>query len=212
MPGQIVAQPAAEGRPDGRRDDDGDAVERKPLAALRGWEGRGQNRLRHRRHAAARQPLDQAEDQQGLQIPREAAKQRARREQRNADQKEVLAPEHLGNPAAGAQYDGVGYQVGGNDPGSFVGANGKAARYVTQGHVGDGGVEHFHEGRDRHQDSNDPGVRVAIFALGRCVRHLPRSPQGRTVTVGTTDMPGPSSTSGRWLKVIFTGTRCTTFT
>ena len=34
----------------------------------------------------------------------------------------------------------------------------------------------------------------------------------RTFTVGTTDMPGPSWTSGGWSKVIFTGTRCTTFT
>ena len=34
----------------------------------------------------------------------------------------------------------------------------------------------------------------------------------RTLTVGTTDMPGPSWTSGCWSNTILTGTRCTTFT
>ena len=34
----------------------------------------------------------------------------------------------------------------------------------------------------------------------------------RTVTDGTTEKPGPNSTSGRLSKVILTGTRCTTLT
>lgn len=42
---------------------------------------------------------------------------------------------------------------------------------------------------------------------------LPPALKGqRTVTLGTTDMPGPISTSGRSSKVIFTGTRWTTLT
>ena len=42
-------------------------------------------------------------------------------------------------------------------------------------------------------------------ATGPLVRHC-------TVTVGTTDMPGPSNTSGGWSNTILTGTRWTILT
>ena len=137
----------------------------------------------------------------GIEVPGEPAERRTRCEQGKADQEEVLAAEHGGDPATGAQHDGIGDQVGRHRPGGFVGAHREAARNVAQRHIGDRGVEHFHEGGDRDQHGNDPGVRVTVFALWLAPLAAgsgmaPRSAQGRTVTVGTTDMPGPEFNVG----------------
>jgi hypothetical protein len=105
VPGQVVTQPAAERRPDGRCNHHGDAVERESLAALGRREGCGKNGLCHRSHPAAGEALHHTKNQQRLQVPCEAAQQRAQREQGDADQKEILAPEHLRNPTAGAKHD-----------------------------------------------------------------------------------------------------------
>src|SRR4030095_10664850 len=74
----------------------------------------------------------------------------------------------------------------------------QAARDVRQRHVDDGGVEHFHEGREHDGDRDHPWIDGF-----HCV-----------YTVGTTDMPGRSMCSGSCpsSSTIFTGTRCTTFT
>jgi hypothetical protein len=53
--------------------------------------------------------------------------------------------------------DGVGDQVAGEDPGAFVGAGAERAGDVGQGDVGDGGVEHFHEG----------GARATVMAISQ---------------------------------------------
>ena len=57
-------------------------------------------------------------------------------------------------------------------------------------------------------------VVIVVDAHSHGLSRPPRSakPPQRTRTVGDTDIPGPSSTSGLSLKTILTGTRCTTFT
>ena len=57
MPGIIVGDPAADGRTDGRRHDDGDAVDGERLRTLLRREGIGQHRLLAGRHAAAAETL-----------------------------------------------------------------------------------------------------------------------------------------------------------
>ena len=185
----------------------------KPCPRLAGGNCGGQNRLGHRRHPATGQPLHDAEDQQRLQIPRKAAEQRTHGEQRDADKEKTLAAEHLGDPAAGAQDDRIGDKIGGDHPRCFVRTDGQTAGNVAQRDIRNRGVQHFHERRDRDEARDQPRIRTAIFGLVRvCGFGHVALRQGRTVTVGTTDIPGPISTSGRWSKVIFTGTRCTTLT
>ena len=69
VPGIIVRQPAAERRPDHRSHDHGNAEQREGLAALLWREGVRQDRLRDRHHAAAAEALQDAKQQQRLEIP-----------------------------------------------------------------------------------------------------------------------------------------------
>ena len=160
MPGQIVGQPAAKRRADDRRDHDGNAEQRKSLAALLRREGIRKDRLRHRHHAAAAEPLQDTEQQQHVEVRRETAQHRACGEQRQADEEERLAAEPLREEAARRQADGVGHEIGGHHPGRLVLAHAHTAGNVWQRHVGDRGVEHFHEGRERHEDGDQPRVRA----------------------------------------------------
>src|ERR1700721_897095 len=60
--------------------------------------------------------------------------------------------------------------------------------------------------RRRRQSATDCDRRAALRSRRRALfGHL-------VLTVGTTDMPGPSSTSGGSSNRIFTGTRCTILT
>ena len=79
VPGDIVGQPAAERRPDHRGNHHGDAEHRKGLAALRRRKRIRQDRLRDRHHAATAEALQDAEQQQRIQIRRKTAQQRAER-------------------------------------------------------------------------------------------------------------------------------------
>ena len=54
--------------------------------------------------------------------------------------------------------DGVGDEIGSQNPGAFVLAGGEASGNVGQGDVGDGGVEHFHERSQGDRESDDPRI------------------------------------------------------
>ncbi|GJE03234.1 hypothetical protein GMJLKIPL_5185 [Methylobacterium isbiliense] len=205
VPGIGVGEPAAEGRPDHRRDHDGDPVEREGLAALLRREGIRQDRLRERGHTAA-EPLQHPEEQQRFEAPGEAAQHRRDGEERDRRHEERLAPVALGEEARRGQHDRVGDEVARHHPGRLVRPDRESARDVAQRHVGDRGVEHLHEGRERDHHGDDPGIAPAGPLGGAGRAH-------RTRTVGTMDIPGPIATSsGQRSTTIFTGTRCTTFT
>ena len=212
MPGISVGDPAAERRSYRRRHDDGDAIERERLSALLRRKRVRQNRLFAGRHAAAAEPLQDATHDKRIKARRQSAQQRACGEQRHADHVEALASEHVGKPAAHRQYDGIGDKIGGDDPRALVDAGAEAAGDISQRHVGDRGVEYDHEGGDGDDDGDEPRVAVA----GRRSAWIPAAGRARlghcTFTVGTTDMPGPSSTSGCSSNTILTGTRCTILT
>ena len=214
VPGIVVGDPAAERRPDHRRDHDRDAVDRKGLAALFGRKRVGEDRLLAGRHAAAAEALQDAEQHQRLQIPGEAAQQRGEREGRDADHVEALAADHRRQPARDRQHDGVGDEIAGDDVGALVDADREAAGDMAQRDIGDGGVEHLHEGRDRDDEGDQIGIVPAgRGAFRRPAASMPSTVAHRTLVQGTTDMPGPTGTSsGQWSTTIFTGTRCTTLT
>ena len=77
VPGPVVGEPAAERRADHGRDHHRDAEQREGLAALFRRKRVGEDRLRDRHHAAAAEALQDAEQQQRIEIAGEAAQNRA---------------------------------------------------------------------------------------------------------------------------------------
>ncbi len=85
-------------------------------------------------------------------------KKRGDGEERDAGHVVVLAAEDAGEPRGHGQDDGVGDEVGGEDPGDFVVGAAEAAGDVGQRDVGDGGVEQLHEGGEGDGEGDDPWV------------------------------------------------------
>ena len=79
-----------------------------------------------------------------------------------------MRPKFRENQSAGGEDDGVGDEIAGEHPGGFVGGGGEAAGDVGERDGGDGGVEHFHEGREHDGGGDEPGV-DALGDLGRVV-------------------------------------------
>ncbi len=154
-------------------------------------------------------------------VRRDPAQKGSSGEQADRQHVEPLAADDVAEPAADRQDDGVGDQIAGEDPGGLVIARPQRSRDIQQRDIGDRGVEHRHERRDRQDDRDEPRVvrargraaRVPTL-FGRNCRHRPKPESGFecTLTEGVTDMPGPSKRSGRLLNTSFTGTRCTTLT
>ena len=90
------------------------------------------------------------------------------REQRHAAHVKPLASDDRREPSAQRQNDGVGNQIGREHPRALVGARREAPGNVRQRDVGDAGVQHLHEGRQRDRERNDPGIdRRAPLAVWR---------------------------------------------
>ena len=154
----VVGDPAAEDGADGRRGDDGDGVEREGRGAF-GWrEGVDEDGLFDRREAAAADALQDAGDEHDVEAGGDAAEERRDGEEGDAGHVVVLAAEDAGEPGGHGEDDGVGDEVGGEDPGDFVVGAAEAAGDVGQRDVGDGGVEQLHEGGEGDGEGDDPGV------------------------------------------------------
>ena len=176
-PGEVVGDPAAEGGSDGRREHGNEAVERKGLSALLRLKGVGHDGLGHGLHAAAARALNDSEDEQHGQSGRRAAEKAGDGKDHDAENKEVAPPHQARGPAAQRQHNGVRDQVAGQHPGALIRACAKGAGNVRQGHVGDGGVQHLHERRQRHRHGNQPWID-------------PRLPGRRLDRVGVLHVPG----------------------
>ena len=85
-------------------------------------------------------------------------KKRSDGEERDAGHVVVLAAEDAGEPRGHGKNDGVGDEVGGEDPGDLVVGAAEAAGDVGEGDVGDGGVEQLHEGSECDGKGDDPGI------------------------------------------------------
>ena len=157
-PVEVVGDVAAEGGADGGCAHDGEAIHGEGLAALCGREGVGEDGLLGGCEAAAADALQDAAEDEDRQRRGEAAHRGADAEERDADHVELLAPDEGGHVGAGGKDDGVGDEVGGEDPGGFVLRGAEAAGDVRQGDVGDGGVEHLHEGGEGDRHGDDPRV------------------------------------------------------
>ena len=91
--------------------------------------------------------------------------------------KKVLRPSRLARNGLAVRLTALATQIGRHHPRGFVIADPHAAGDVGQDHVGDRGVEHLHEGRERDQDGDQPraGQRCALgrrsAGLGGRVAH-----------------------------------------
>ena len=169
-PGIIIGDPTAEGGADRGREDGDETVEGKGLASLLRLEAVGHDGLGHGLHSAAAGSLQDAADEQHGQRRRRAAEEAGDGKNHNAKQEEVAAAHHAGSPCADGQYDCVRDQVAGQHPCALVGRSAQRAGDVGQGHVGDGGVEHFHECGQRHSCGYDPGVDAGLPERAGAIR------------------------------------------
>ena len=106
---------------------------------------------------------------------RDAAEERGDGEEGDAGHVVGLAAEDAGEPGGHGEDDGVGDEVGGEDPGDFVVGAAETSGDVGEGDVGDGGVEQLHEGGEGDGEGDDPGVDEGAgfccgcgFRLRRC--------------------------------------------
>ena len=97
--------------------------------------------------------------------------ERADGEDDDAGHEEPLAPEDAYQPAADGQNDGIRNQVGGEHPGALILAGAEVSGDMGQGYIGNAGVEHFHECRQRNHKGNQPGVCLrlpVVVCLSEC--------------------------------------------
>ena len=164
----VVGDPAAEDGADGGRGDDGDGVEREGRGSFGGREGVDEDGLLDGSEAAAADALQDAGEKHDVERGSDAAEERCDGEEGDAGHVVVLAAEDAGEPGGHGQDDGVGDEVGGEDPGDFVVGAAEAAGDVGQRDVGDGGVEQLHEGGEGDGEGDDPGVDDGAGFWGGC--------------------------------------------
>ena len=124
-----------------------------PAAAALGGKGIEQDGLRDRLKPAAGNSLDDPPEDQHGQACGQAAEGRGQGEEGHAAHVIALPPEGRGQPARERDDHRVGNQVAGEHPVGVVNAGPQVSGNVRQRHVGDAGIEHFHEGGDRDRQA-----------------------------------------------------------
>ncbi len=76
----------------------------------------------------------------------------------------MLATEVAGQPAGRRRGDGRSHDIRGQHPGDLVLGRRQRALHVRQGDVGDGRVDHLHQGRQHDRD--DQQRQVVDLAMG----------------------------------------------
>ena len=154
----VVGDPAAEDGADGGCGDDGDGVESEGRGSFGGREGVDEDGLFDGGEAAAADALEDSAEKHDVERGGDAAEERCDGEEGDAGHVVVLAAEDAGEPCGHGENDGVGDEIGGEDPGDFVVGAAEASGDVGQRDVGDGGVEQLHEGGEGDGEGDDPGV------------------------------------------------------
>ena len=141
-----------------------------------------EDRLRERDDRTAAEALEDARDDQRVQVRRDAGEKRAEREHRGADQEEPFPAERPGEPPRGRNDDGVGGEIGRDHPRHLVQSRRQRALQVRKHDVGDAGVEDLHERHHHDREGDGP------LASGRDRRPVRRRRDafGHTVPFGAT--------------------------
>jgi hypothetical protein len=154
----VIRNPAAEGRPDDRRDQGSQAKQRHRGALLLPREGIEQHFLAARLQPAAREALDHAEQNQLIKARGDPTQPRGYSKYNNRREEVVAAAESVDQPAGDRQDNGVGGEVTGDDPFAVVDRRRQAACDIAQRHHSDSRVEHLHKGRHHHCGGHQPRV------------------------------------------------------
>jgi hypothetical protein len=120
VPGIGLGQPGAERGSHDRAHHHAHAPDRHRLGALMQCVGIEHHRLRQRHQRRAEHALQQAEQHHLVDILREPAQHRGRREAAGAQDEDALAPEAVGDPAHRRGHDRGGDDVGGQHPVDLV--------------------------------------------------------------------------------------------
>ena len=166
-PGISVGEPSAKRRPQHRRDHHAQAEDGHGQPALLRRKSFQQDGLRERLQRSSARALHRARNQNPRQAGRRAAGERRNREDDDAGDEKSFSPEAQRKPRTGRQNNGIGHQVAGEHPGSFVIGGRQAAGNVRQRDGGDGSVEHLHERRQHDRDRDQPGI-AARDGAARC--------------------------------------------
>ena len=157
-PGVGVGEIAAEGGTEDGGDDDSEGEDGHGGAAFGGREAFEQDGLGDGLEGAAAGALDDAGEEDKAEGGCGSAGEGSDREDGHAAHKKAFAAESEREPVRRGEDDGVGYKVGGEDPGSLVVGGGERAGDVGEGNGGDGGIEHLHKGGEHDGGGNEPGV------------------------------------------------------
>ena len=164
-PGILVGDPTAQRRTEHRCNESRDAEEGLRGALLLGRKGIEQDTLAGGLEPAAGKTLHHAEEDQLIQTRRHAAKHRADGEDRDRKEEISASSEIRGEPAGDWQDDRIGSQIAGDHPLAIGDRRGKSAGNVAQSHIGDRGIQHFHEGRHHHGERDNPRVEESADSI-----------------------------------------------
>ena len=164
-PAVVVGDVTAEGGSDDGGEERGDAEDGLCGALFFGGEGVEEYALAGGLESAAGETLEDAAGDEHGEAEGHSAHGGGEGEDEDGEEEVVASAEVHGDPAGHGEDDGVGGEVGSDDPFGVGGGGGEAAGDVAEGDVGDGGVEDFHEGGDDDGGGDDPGVEGACLRL-----------------------------------------------
>jgi len=157
-PGIVVGDPAAKSGAEDGSEQDTQAVDGHGLAVLFPGEGLEKDGLGKRLKAAAGEALQDAKENQRGEAGGHAAKQRSKRESGYAGEEEFSPSKVAREPTRDGKDDGIGNEVGSDDPSAFFDGRSEVSGDVRDGDVDDSGVEDLHEGRQHDGKGDDPRI------------------------------------------------------
>ena len=127
---------------------------------------------RNDRHADRHQeprtrPLDNAESDQGILAPGDAAEERSETEKEKRQHVGALVSEMVGHPSGSGEHHGEDQQICRQDPLHLVNTDAESRHDFRQGDVHDRGIQDSHERADHDVGENPPLIgRVLMMQRG----------------------------------------------
>ena len=150
---EMTAEGGGDSRPEGKTE----IIQPQGEAAFVGWEGAVQDAHAERDDGATTNALQDAEENQGVHVPGQAAERRASDKDEGGEDEQPLRPQPCPQPSDRGYEDRLGDLVGGLHPLDAVEVGAQAAH-----HAGDGDVQHplaeRHGERAEHHPTGRPPV------------------------------------------------------
>ena len=166
-PMPIIGNPAAENRPQHRRHHHRHRPQSQRQRALLRRIRSHQQALRERNQRAGHKTLQHAKQNQQLQIMRNAAQPRHNNKADHRPHKHFHFAETARHKAGERYGNRIGHGKRGNHPSALRGGSAQIAGNHRHGHIGDGGIEHFH----KHGQAQSQGHQHQPHALQRRMIH-----------------------------------------